>query len=129
MTGCGASLPSRPLVEAPLAFRLQNGGPASGDRALVTCPKCNAPAFIRRSERLTELVKVMTCHCTSSGCGHIFEAQIVVTATLVPGLVERPDLNLPVRPRDQVPHVMPPKRGGDDPDQVSMFDASHGPSG
>jgi hypothetical protein len=122
MSGEGLLSSARPLVEAPLQFRVWNGGAASGVRALVTCPKCAAPAFIRRSERLTETVKQLTAHCTNSGCGHIFEAEIVITRTLVPGLIDRPDLNLPVAPRDTVPHVLPPARDGpDDPDQMSMF--------
>lgn len=99
---------SRPLVEAPLQFRMQPGGLKSGPNCFLLCPKCNAPAFIRRSERVTETVTQMTCHCTDSACGHTYRSDIVFVHSLVEGNIDRPDLNLPVCPRDQVTHVRPP---------------------
>ncbi len=111
----------RPLIEAELEFRLRSGGGPAKDSAFIVCPKCDAPCFIRKSLRLTQTVKHLICHCTDSGCGHIFRAEVAFIHSLVEGNIDRPDLDLPVCPRDQVPHVRPPARDGPDPDQVSMF--------
>jgi len=117
MTGTGGA-----LIHAPLAFRVSNGGAGARDPFIV-CPKCEAPAFIRRSERQTEKVKHLTCHCTNSACGHIFKMELVFVHTLVPGNIDRPDLDLPVCPRDQLHHVMPPPRASADDGQITMFDS------
>lgn len=120
MSGIGAANRG-PLVEAPLQMRLRSGGAPAKDKALVTCPKCEAPCFIRRSERITETVKHLVAHCTNSGCGHTFMAQIVFVHSYNPGLVDRPDLDLPICPRDQIPNILPPRGGDDDGSQMSMF--------
>ena len=113
---------SGPLVFAPLKFRIRSGGRLSQD-CLVTCPKCEAPATIRDSERVTVTVKDLLCICSNPGCGHTFRCQICFVHTLSPGLIDRPDLSLPVCPRDQVSHVLPPpKSDADDGLQISMFD-------
>lgn len=114
-------LRSQPLLRAPLEFRLRSGGAPAKDSAFITCPKCEAPCFIRRSERITETVKHLHAHCTNTGCGHTFLSQVSFVHSFNPGLVDRPDLNLPVCPRDQVPHVMPPAREGTDENQLTMF--------
>lgn len=121
MSGEGGGLIKGPLVEAKLQFRMQPGGSKAGASCFLLCPKCDAPAFIRRSERMSEQTTQMTCHCTDSGCGHIFRADIVFVHTLVEGNVDRPDLNLPVCPRDQVPHVRPPTDKRDE-NQATFFD-------
>ena len=120
MTGQRSPM-ARPLIEAPLEFRLRSGGAQARSSAFITCPKCEAPAFVRRSERVTEMVKHLVAHCTNSGCGHIFKMELAFIHTLVEGNIDRPDLNLPVCPRDQVPHVLPPSRAGPDDDQMTMF--------
>lgn len=122
MSGEGGGLVKGPLVEAKLQFRLQPGGRKAGASCFMLCPKCDAPAFIRRSERMSEQTTQMTCHCTDSGCGHIFRADIVFVHTLVEGNIDRPDLDLPICPRDQVPHVRPPTSGPDE-DAPTFFDA------
>ena len=94
----------------------------SKDSALITCPKCEAPCFIRRSVRVTETVKHLTAHCTNSGCGHTFLSEIVFVHSFNPGLIDRPDLKLAQCPADQIPHVLPPSRDGPDDGQMSMFD-------
>lgn len=109
-----------PLIEAPLQFRMRSGG-RNANRAMVTCPKCGAPGFIRDSDRMSEQVTQLRCHCTNTGCGHTFRMDLVFVHTLVIGNLPQPD-DLPVCPRDQVPHVLPPARDGPDPDQPSMFD-------
>ncbi len=111
----------RPLIEAPLQFRLRSGGGLAKDTAFVTCPKCDAPCFIRRSERITERVKHLHAHCTNTGCGHTFMSELSFVHSFNPGIIDRPDLDLPMCPRDQVPHVLPPRGGGDEPDQMTMF--------
>lgn len=120
MSGEG-HLSHRPMIHAPLQFRLRAGSTsASRDGALIICPKCSEPSFIRRSTRLTERVKEIEAHCTNTGCGHTFLLQLVFVHSYSPGLIERPDLDLPVCPRDQVPHVT--ARSPDhDEDQISMF--------
>lgn len=110
-----------PLIHAPLEFRLRSGGAPAKDSAFVTCPKCEAPCFIRRSERITETVKHLTAHCTNSGCGHIFKVEVSFIHSLVEGNIQRPELNLPVCPREEVAHVLPPVRDGPDERQRSMF--------
>lgn len=121
MSGEGV-LPPRPLMNAPLKFQVRSGGTQARD-CLMTCPKCDAPCFIRKSDRLTPTVKHLIAHCTNSGCGHTFLAELAFVHSFNPGLIERPDLDLKVCPREQVPHVLPPSRDGpdDDPDQMSMF--------
>jgi len=117
----GGKLYGRPLIEAPLEFRVRSGGAPAKDSAFITCPKCEAPCFIRRSERITERVKHLHAHCTNTGCGHTFLAEVNFVHSFNPGMVDRPDLDLPECPRDKIPHVMPP-RGDDAPtDQMSMF--------
>ncbi|MXO73561.1 ogr/Delta-like zinc finger family protein [Alteraurantiacibacter buctensis] len=120
MSGEG-TMRAQPLAYAPLQFRLHSGG-RNSNHALVACPKCEAPAFIRDSEQLTEKVKHLICHCTNSGCGHVFKMELAFVHTLVAGNLDRPDLDLPVCPRDQVTHILPPPRGANDADQISMFD-------
>lgn len=124
MSGEGL-LQSRPLIQAPLQLRINSGGRSKAN-SLILCPKCDAPGVIRRSCRVTPTVKHIDVHCTNTGCGHTFMMELVFVHSYVPGLVDRPDLNLPVCPREQVPHVLPPTRDGpdDDPDQMSMFDAA-----
>lgn len=114
--------PRASLVYAPLEFRMRSGGAPSKDSAFITCPKCEAPCFIRRSDRITVRVKHLTAHCTNTGCAHTFLAEVSFVHSFSPGLIERPDLNLPVCPRDKVPHVMPAARSGADDNQMSMFD-------
>ena len=121
MNAQGGKPQGQPLIQAPLEFRVRSGGAPARDSALITCPKCEAPCFIRRSERITEKVKHLHAHCTNTGCGHTFMAEISFVHSFNPGLVERPDLDLPVCPRDKVPHVPPPRSGDGDSDQISMF--------
>lgn len=111
-----------PLVHAPLEFRVRSGGAPSKDSALVTCVICEAPAFIRRSERVTVKVKNLVAHCTNSGCAATFEVEMSFRHLFSPGLLYTPDMDLPVCPRDKVPMVLPPTKGGND-DQMSMFEA------
>lgn len=123
MSGEGAGLISGPMVEAPLQFRLQPGGRKAGASCFLLCPKCDAPAFIRRSERITETTTQMTCHCTDSACGHVYRADIVFVHTLVEGNIDRPDLDLPICPRDQVRHVRPPASESDQ-GEPTFFDSN-----
>ena len=122
MSGEGGGLIKGPMVEAKMQFRLQPGGRKSGAGCFLPCPKCDQPSFVRRSERPTPTVTQMTCHCTNSGCGHIYRADIVFVHTLVEGNIDRPDLQLAVCPREEVPHVVPPS-GEDDRDSPTFFDA------
>lgn len=119
MSGEG-HLSNRPLVYAPLQFRLRSGGSQAGTAALVTCPKCDEPCFIRRSDPVTERVKDLEAHCTNTGCAHTFALQLVFVHSISPGLIERPDLDLPVCPRNQIPHVTA-RKPDKDGDQISMF--------
>jgi hypothetical protein len=121
MTIPGGKLSGQPLIEAPLAFRVRSGGAPAKDAAFITCPKCEAPCFIRRSERLTEKVKHLHAHCTNTGCGHTFMCEVNFVHSFSPGLIERPDLDLPMCPKDKIPQVLPPRGGDPDPDQTSMF--------
>ncbi|GGZ02532.1 ogr/Delta-like zinc finger family protein [Novosphingobium colocasiae] len=124
MSGEG-HLAARPLIEAPLEFRLRSGGMQTGDSAFVLCPICDAPAYIRKSTRVTPTVKELIAHCTNSGCGHTFMSQVVYIHTYNPGILQRPGFDLVLCPRDRVPHVLPPRAApDDDPDQMSMFAAS-----
>jgi hypothetical protein len=112
-----------PIVHAPLDFRTRSGGRKSKkDGAFITCPKCDEPCFIRRSIRITETVKHLVSHCTNTGCGHTFLAELAFVHSFNPGLIERPDLNLTVCPRDKVPHTMARSPADQDPNQISMFD-------
>lgn len=120
MSGEGHLAP-RPMISAPLQMRLRSGGKPAKDSAFITCPKCDEPCFIRRSERITEKVKHLEAHCTNTGCGHTFAAQVVFVHSYSPGLIDRPDLDLPVCPREQVPHVSARKADEEDPAQISMF--------
>lgn len=122
MTVPGGKLQGQPLIEAPLEFRVRSGGAPARDSAFITCPKCEAPCFIRRSERITEKVKHLHAHCTNTGCGHTFMAEVSFVYSFNPGLVSRPDLDLPLCPREKIPHVLPPRNGGEpESDQISMF--------
>lgn len=121
MSGEG-HLSARPMVHAPLEFRLRGGSTSpKRDTALIICPKCEEPCFIRRSSRVTERVKDIEAHCTNTGCGHTFALQLVFVHSISPGLLDRPDLDLPVCPRDQIPHVTARKPAGEDDAQISMF--------
>jgi len=124
MSGSGACLPHAPLVHAPLQFRLQSGGSRAKDPFLV-CPKCDAAAFIRRSDRITVKVKHLFAHCSNSGCGHVFKMELVFVHSLVEGNLDRPDLDLAVCPREEVAHVFPPDAPVDD-SQTNMFEPDTG---
>lgn len=118
MSGEG-HLPNRPLIHAPLMLRLRSGGTQSST-AFITCPKCEEPCVIRRSDRITEKVKHLDALCSNTGCGHTFAAEVVFLHSYSPGLIDRPDLDLPVCPRNLVPHVTSHKPEDDD-SQISMF--------
>lgn len=120
MSGEGV-LSGGPLILAPLEFRLRSGGAPAKDSALITCPKCEAPSFIRRSVRVTATVKHLHAHCTNTGCGHTFMSEIAFVHSFNPGLIARPDLDLPQCPADQIPHVMPPREAAGDDSQMTMF--------
>lgn len=126
MSGEGGGLIAGHMLEAPLQFRLQPGGRKSGQGCFLQCPKCDEPAFIRRSERMTETTTQLVAHCCNSGCGHIFRADIVFVHTLVAGNIDRPDLALPVCPRDKVPHIVVPLSERD-PDAPTFFDLTAEP--
>lgn len=120
----GEGLLRGPLIQAPLELRLRSGGALTKDRAFCICPKCEAPAFIRRSERITAKVKQLHAHCTNTGCGMTFMMEVSFVHMFNPGLIDRPDLDLAQCPADKIPHVMPPSRDGpDDEDQMTMFAA------
>ncbi len=119
MSGEG-HLPNRPVVYAPLQFRMRSGGVQSKQDALILCPKCDEPSFIRRSDRVTETVKEIEAHCTNTGCAHTFLLQMVFVHSYSPGLIDRPDLNLPVCAREKVPHVTT-RNPEKDAAQISMF--------
>lgn len=121
MTALGGKLQGQPLIEAPLEFRLRSGGAPAKDSSFITCPKCEAPCFIRRSERITERVKHLHAHCTNTGCGHTFMSEVSFVYSFNPGLVDRPDLDLPLCPREKIPHVLPPRGKDDEQSQMSMF--------
>ena len=110
-----------PLVHAPLEFRTSSGGPKTA-QTLVACPNCGGPCFIRKSDRLTEIVKRMTCHCTNTACAMTFEAEIIAIRIFSPGGCLRDDIRLPVVVREQVPHIYPPT-GKPDTKQISMFES------
>ncbi|KPH62313.1 ogr/Delta-like zinc finger family protein [Novosphingobium sp. ST904] len=122
MSGEGI-LHGKPLIYAPLEFRLRSGGAPAKDSALIICPVCEAPAFIRRSVRHTPTVKHIHCHCTNTGCGMTYMAEIAFVHTFNPSLIRREGLDLPQCPSDQIPQVLPPTRDSSDgdPDQLSMF--------
>jgi ssDNA-binding Zn-finger/Zn-ribbon topoisomerase 1 len=115
MSGTGAL--SMPLIEAPLEFRTRSAGTLGKDKAFIICPKCEAPMFIRRSERMTETIKHLHAHCTNTGCGLTAAFEVGLIHVFNPGLIHRPDLNLPQCPAEKIP----PARGGADDGQFSMF--------
>lgn len=91
MSGEGI-LHGKPLIYAPLEFRLRSGGAPAKDSALIICPVCEAPAFIRRSVRHTPTVKHIHCHCTNTGCGMTYMAEIAFVHTFNPSLIRREGL-------------------------------------
>lgn len=110
-------------VYAPLQFRRRSGGEPAGSSAFVTCPVCEAPMLIRRSDRVTNTVKTLEGHCSNTGCGATGAFEVTLRHLYNPGL--HPDPGLPVCPREKVPQVYPPPRDLDDR-QVSMFDPPAG---
>lgn len=120
MSGTGGALVTGPMVHAPLEFRLQPGGKRGGDGCFLRCPKCDAQGAIRRSEKQTVLVTHLDAHCSNTACGHTFRCELVITHTISAGNIDRPDIDLPLLPRDQLVHVMPPP-SGHDPGQPSFF--------
>jgi len=122
MSGEGAALVAGPMVEAPLEFRLRIGGNTARRNHSLLCPRCEAPAFIRRSQRVSEQVTQMECHCSNTACGHTYRADVVFVHSICEGNFPRPDLNLPVCPRDQITHVRPPGEHADE-DAPTFFDA------
>lgn len=112
---------TRPMVEAPLKFRLRPGGKRTGRDCFLRCAKCDAPGMIRRSDRPTATTTQLTVHCTDSACGHIWRADVVFVHSMVEGNIDRPDLDLPVCPKSELVHVRPPS-GEDEDAQKSMFE-------
>ena len=109
------------LVTAPLMMRLRPGGRAAGDSCFLRCPKCDAPAFIRRSERPSPTLTQLVAHCANTGCGHTFRCDIVFVHSICPGNIDRPDLHLPEVERTEITHVLPPDND-EDARQASMFE-------
>ncbi|RVU03908.1 hypothetical protein EOE18_13695 [Novosphingobium umbonatum] len=107
------------MLSAALQFRLRNGGSQSR-AAMITCPICSAPAFIRRSERLSETTKLLGAHCTNTGCGATAEWVISLKWMVNPGLIDRSDLDLPRCPPERITQVFPPDPE-EDTNQLSMF--------
>jgi hypothetical protein len=91
----------------------------AGQPRLPAVPQVRCPAFIRSSERITATVKHMNAHCTNTGCGHTFLMELSFVHSFNPGLIDRPDLNLKVCPRERSPR--PAARKGRDDNQLSMF--------
>ncbi|NOW46206.1 hypothetical protein FHW96_002364 [Novosphingobium sp. SG751A] len=121
MSGEG-TLQSRPLIIAPMELRLRSGGTQATNRALVTCPDCDAPMVIRRSERQTQTLKTMDVICTNPGCGTTGGMELSFIHYYSRGTNPRPGLHLKACPRERIPQVLPPSPGAhDDPDQMSMF--------
>lgn len=120
MSGTGGGLIRGHMVHAPMEFRLQPGGSRGGEGCFLRCPKCETQAAIRRSEKLTPLVTQLDALCSNTACGHTFRVQLEITHSISPGNIDRPDLHLPILPRDQLVHVVPPPRGSD-PDQPSFL--------
>lgn len=121
MSGEG-TISSRPLILAPMELRLRSGGTQTKDRAFVTCPDCDAPMIIRRSERQTQTLKTMDVICTNPGCGTTGGMELSFIHYYSRGANPRPGLHLKACPRERIPQVMPPRPGvHDDPDQMSMF--------
>jgi hypothetical protein len=97
---------------------MRNGG-TQASRAFVLCPKCDAPASsaVRADHRHGQAPER---HCTNTGCGHTWLNELTFVHSFNPGLIDRPDLNLKVCPREQIPTSCPRKTGEDD-SQLSMF--------
>jgi len=110
-----------PRVHAPLQMRQRSGGAPAKDKAFVTCPVCDAPMFIRRSDRTTRTVKQLEGHCSNSGCSATGAFDLALVHLYNPGLF--PDPDLPVCPPNKVPQVYPPPRDPDDGRQISMFES------
>lgn len=54
-----------------------------GDNTTV-CPECGGRAKTLRTEQQTEKVRKVIYQCANADCAHVFEAQVVVTRTVVP---------------------------------------------
>lgn len=59
------------------------GGRRGGDNITV-CPECGSRAKTLRTEQQTERVRKLIYQCANGDCAHVFEAQVVVTRTVVP---------------------------------------------
>ena len=117
MSGTGALS----MMHAPMQLRFSAGG-TTAKNSFINCPKCHAPAPVRSSKQETDLVKHLFCLCSNTGCGHTFKMELSFIYTISPGPIERDDLNLPVCPKNEIVHVLPPPRGGADDEQSSMFE-------
>jgi hypothetical protein len=123
--GGGAAFP---LVEAPLRAQIRPGGAsARRDRAFLICLACNAPLFIRDSERETDTVKKLTLACSNTGCAETSVWDVSLRYLLVPGHHHNEERGLPICPHHQVPQIYPPSNSADDDDgQSSMFEIDSG---
>ncbi|MCY1672140.1 ogr/Delta-like zinc finger family protein [Novosphingobium sp. SL115] len=121
MSGEG-TLPARPLLYAPMMMKTRSGGTRARDAAFVICPKCDEGCVIRRSARVSETVKHLDAICSNPGCGHTFAAQVVFVHSYSPGLIDRPDLHLPICPPQYAPSITARRADADEDDgQISMF--------
>jgi Ner family transcriptional regulator len=75
--------PSRYPHHAEIQRSASGNGRRGGDNTTV-CPICKTKAKTLRTEQQTETVRKVVYQCANAECAHVFEAQIVMTRTVVP---------------------------------------------
>ncbi|MCU6498919.1 ogr/Delta-like zinc finger family protein [Rugamonas sp. A1-17] len=65
-------------------------------RITIRCPICTTRAIARSSRELSATLREIIYRCENDGCGHIYVANLEVMRTLVPSILDNPDVKIPL---------------------------------
>lgn len=68
-------------------------------RLWPSCPHCEGPARIRKSESLTPIYRNALLECQNGDCGWRGSLSLEITQTLTPSRSPNPEIDLPVSPQ------------------------------
>lgn len=67
-------------------------------RISIHCPICRTRAIARTSREMSRTMREITYRCTNDECGHTYVAHLEVVRTLVPSIIDNPEVSIPFSP-------------------------------
>ena len=98
-------------------------GQVALNRALLRCPDCAAPMYIRSSEQITETIKHLLVQCSNVDCTASFKWGMEPIHQINPSHIPNPAISIPPCPSNYVRRPVGWMRGqsDSDPNQMLMF--------